>query len=298
MATEEINKPFIGGKYMAVKIITDSACDITKAMESKYNVEIIPLQVDIDGTLFKDREEIEPLTVYEKMRAGAAPKTSLVVSDRLSDALINHAKAGDEVIYISFSSALSGSYNLAKLTTEDVCAEYPDFKIEIIDSKCASFGQGMVVLLAMQALEKGMGFDELTEKIRYWSDNMEHIFTVDDLEYLYRGGRVSKASKVLGGLLGIKPVLHVSDEGKLVPLEKCRGQKKTLARMVDMMGELNPDIGNTTVGIIHADSADVAETVRNMVVEKYGCKDILMSELGAVIGAHAGPGTIAIFFLS
>ena len=283
---------------MAIKIITDSACDITKDMESKYNVEIIPLQVEIDGTLYKDREEIEPLAVYEKMRAGAAPKTSLVVSDRLMDSFVNHAKAGDEIIYISFSSALSGSYNLVKLTADDVCLEYPDFKIEVIDSKCASFGQGMVVFFAMQALENGMDYDELCEKIRLWCDNMEHIFTVDDLEYLYRGGRVSKTSKVLGGLLGIKPVLHVSDEGKLVPLEKCRGIKKTLARMVDMMGEINPDVGNETVGIIHADSAEVAEEVRKMVVEKYGCKDILMSELGAVIGAHAGPGTIAIFFLS
>lgn len=283
---------------MAIKIITDSACDITKEMESKCGVEIIPLQVDIDGTLYNDREEIDPLSVYEKMRAGAAPKTSLVVSDRLLDSFTKHAKEGDEVIYISFSSALSGSYNLAKLTAEDVKSEYPDFKIEVIDSKCASFGQGMVVLFAMRALEENTDFDGLVEKIRCWSDNMEHIFTVDDLEYLYRGGRVSKTSKILGGLLGIKPVLHVSDEGKLVPLEKCRGQKKTLARMVEMMGELNPNVGNETVGIIHADSADVADEIRKMVVEKYGCEDILMSELGAVIGAHAGPGTIAIFFLS
>ena len=283
---------------MAIKIITDSACDITKEMEQKCGVEIIPLQVDLDGGLLKDREDITPYEVYEKMRSGAAPKTSLVLSDRLLDSFTNHAKDDDEVIYLSFSGALSGSYNLAKLTAEDVCAEYPGFKIEVIDTKCASFGQGMVVLLACDALEKGMAFDDIVVKVRDWSDNMEHIFTVDDLEYLYRGGRVSKTSKVLGGLLGIKPILHVSDEGKLVPLEKCRGQKKTLARMVDMMGEINPDIANETVGIIHADSAEVAEEVRQMIADKYGCKDFLMSELGAVIGAHAGPGTIAIFFLS
>lgn len=283
---------------MAIKIITDSACDITKDMESDINVEIIPLQVDLEGTMYRDREDITPDVVYEKMREGVVPKTSLVLSDRLGDSLKKHAEEGNEVIYISFSSALSGSYNLAKLTADDVCAEYPDFKVEVIDSKCASFGQGMVVLLAAEALKNGMVFDELVAKINDWSDNMEHIFTVDNLEYLYRGGRVSKTSKVLGGLLGIKPILHVSDEGKLVPLEKCRGQKKTLARMVDMMEEINPNIANETVGIIHADSADVAEQVRNMVVEKYGCKNILMSELGAVIGAHAGPGTIAIFFLS
>ena len=283
---------------MAIKIMTDSACDLTKEMEQQCGVEILPLQVDIDGTMYKDREDINPNEVYEKMKSGAVPKTSLVLSDRLLDSLTNHAKNGDEVIYIAFSGALSGSYNLAKLTAEDVCAEYPDFKVEVIDTKCASFGQGMVVLFACDALKNGMSFDEIVTKVRYWSDNMEHIFTVDDLEYLYRGGRVSKTSKVLGGLLGIKPILHVSDEGKLVPLEKCRGQKKTLARMVDMMGELNPNISNEKIGIIHADSADVAEEVCKMVVEKYGCKDILMSELGAVIGAHAGPGTIAIFFLS
>lgn len=283
---------------MAIKILTDSACDITKEMEMQCGVEILPLQVDLDGTLLKDREDITPYEVYEKMRAGAVPKTSLVVSDRLLDSLTTYAKNGDEVIYIAFSSALSGSYNLAKLTAEDVCAEYPDFKIQVIDSMCASFGQGMVVLLACDAVKKGMSFDEIVAKVRDWSDNMEHIFTVDDLEYLYRGGRVSKTSKIFGGLLGIKPVLHVSDDGRLVPLEKCRGQKKTLARMVDMMGELNPNIANETVGIIHADSADVAKEVRDMIVEKYGCKDILESELGAVIGAHAGPGTIAIFFLS
>lgn len=283
---------------MAIKIMTDSACDLTRAMEEQCGVEILPLQVDIDGTLYRDREDITPDVVYEKMREGAVPKTSLVLSDRLLDSLTNHAKDGDEVIYIAFSGALSGSYNLAKLTAEDVCAEYPDFKVQVIDSKCASFGQGMVVWFACEALKNGIGYDELVAKVRDWSDNMEHIFTVDDLEYLYRGGRVSKASKMLGGLLGIKPILHVSDEGKLVPLEKCRGQKKTLARMVDMVGEINPNVANETVGIIHADSPAVAEELRTMVIEKYGCKDILMGELGAVIGAHAGPGTVAIFFLS
>lgn len=283
---------------MAIKIITDSACDVTKAMEEQYGIEIIPLQVNIEGQVYRDREDIIPNVVYEKMKEGAVPKTSLVLSDRLADTFTKYAQAGDEVIYISFSASLSGSHNLAKLTAEDVCTEYPDFKIEIIDTKCASFGQGMVVLFAMQALEKGATYDELVDKIHYWSDNMEHIFTVDDLEYLYRGGRVSRTTKTVGGLLGIKPILHVDDEGKLVSLEKSRGLKKTLSRMVDIMGELNPDIANETVGIIHADSPEVAEEVRNMVVEKYGCKDILMSELGAVVGAHAGPGTIAIFFLS
>ena len=156
----------------------------------------------------------------------------------------------------------------------------------------------MVVLFAADALNNGMGYDELVAKIRYWSDNMEHIFTVDSLEYLYRGGRISRATKTVGGLLGIKPILHVDEEGKLTSLEKSRGQKKTLARMVEMMGELNCDIANETVGIIHADSPDVAAELRHMVEEKYGCKNILMSELGAVIGAHAGPGTVALFFLS
>lgn len=283
---------------MAIKIITDSACDLTRAMEEQCGVEIIPLQVDIEGTLYRDREDITPDKVYDKMREGAVPKTSLVLSDRLSDSLTQHAKEGDEIIYIAFSGALSGSYNLAKLTADDVCAEYPDFKVEVIDSKCASFGQGMVVWFACQALKDGMGYDELVEKVRYWSDNMEHIFTVDDLEYLYRGGRISKAVKMVGGLLGIKPILHVDDEGRLTSLEKFRGQKKTIARMVDMMGELNPNIANETVGIIHADSPAVAEEMRTMIVEKYGCKNILMGELGAVIGAHAGPGTVAIFFLS
>lgn len=283
---------------MAIKIITDSACDLTRAMEEQCGVEIIPLQVDIEGILYRDREDITPDKVYDKMREGAVPKTSLVLSDRLLDSLTQHAKAGDEIIYIAFSGALSGSYNLAKLTAEDVCAEYPDFKIHVIDSKCASFGQGMVVWFACQALKDGLGYDEIVEKVRYWSDNMEHIFTVDDLEYLYRGGRISKAVKMVGGLLGIKPILHVDDEGRLTSLEKSRGQKKTIARMVDMMGELNPNVANETVGIIHADSSAVAEEIRTMIVEKYGCKDILMGELGAVIGAHAGPGTVAIFFLS
>lgn len=283
---------------MAIKIITDSACDVTRAMEEQYGIEIIPLQVNIDGQIYRDREDITPDKVYEKMKGGSVPKTSLVLSDRLVDSFTKHAQAGDQVIYISFTSALSGSHNLAKLTADDVCAEYPDFKIEVIDTKCASFGLGMVVLFAMQALENGATYDELLAKIRDWSDNMEHIFTVDDLEYLYRGGRVSRTTKTVGGLLGIKPILHVDDEGKLVSLEKSRGLKKTLSRMVDIMGELNPDIANETVGIIHADSPDIADAVRKMVVEKYGCKDILMSELGAVVGAHAGPGTVAIFFLS
>lgn len=283
---------------MAIKIITDSACDVTRAMEEQYGIEIIPLQVNIDGQIYRDREDITPDKVYEKMKGGSVPKTSLVMSDRLVDSFTKHAQAGDQVIYISFTSALSGSYNLAKLTADDVCAEYPDFKIEVIDTKCASFGLGMVVLFAMQALKEGATYDELVTKIRDWSDNMEHIVTVESLEYLYRGGRISRTTKTVGGLLGIKPILHVDEEGRLVSLEKSKGHKKTLLRMVEIMGELNPNIANEPIGIIHADSPEFAEEIRQMIVEKYGCKDFLMSELGAVVGAHAGPGTVAIFFLS
>ena len=283
---------------MSVCLITDSAFDLPKEIEKEYGIEVMPMQVTLDGVTYFDRENIDSGTVARRMREGALTKTSLVDAERVGDCLERHAKAKDEVIYISFSSGLSGSYNYVRMCAEETKEKYPDFKITVIDSKCASLGEGLVVYLAAKDLANGAGYGELVKKIRYYCDNMEHIFTIDTFEYLYRGGRVSRTVKVVGGLLGIKPILHVDEEGHLVPIEKTKGRKKAFERMVEIAGELCKNIGGSLVGINHFDDPAAAEELKAMLSEKYGCSNFLVSEIGSAIGAHSGPGTVSIYFIS
>jgi DegV family protein with EDD domain len=183
------------------------------------------------------------------------------------------------------------------MIADQVREQYPDFKLTIIDTKCASLGMGLVVLKAAELADSGIAYDELVEKIRFQAEHMEHIFTVDNLDYLARGGRVSKASAFVGGLLNIKPLLHVED-GKLVPLEKIRGRKKVLQRMVEVMKERGTDFNGQTIGISHGEDEETALFLQEKIKEQLGSDSFYISNIGSAVGAHAGPGTIALFFLN
>lgn len=282
---------------MAIQILTDSSCDLTLEQFSELDIQIAPLTVHLDGQDYEDGVTIQAKTVYDAMRQGKAPKTSQISPQTFKEIFTSHAKENKPLVYIAFSSQLSGTYQTAKMMEQEVKEEYPDAPIHVIDTKCASLGQGLVVLHAAKLAKQGASVDEVVNAVRYQSEHMEHIFTVDDLEYLKRGGRISKAQAFVGTLLKVKPLLHV-DDGKLVPLEKIRGSKKVLSRMLELMEERGLDLTNQTIGISHGDDLERAEQLSKMIQDKFSVSEnqIVIEMVGSVIGAHSGPGTIALFF--
>lgn len=282
---------------MTIKILADSACDLTDVYYSELDIDMVPLTVHLHDQDYQDGIEITPKEVYDAMRDGSDTKTSQVSPQTFKTIFTAYAKANQPVVYIAFSSGLSGTYQTAKMIENEVKDEFPDAPIHIIDTKCASIGYGLVVRRAAELAKQGASMEEIIDIATYHANHMEHIFTVDDLEYLYRGGRVSKAAAFVGTLLKIKPILHVED-GKLIPLEKIRGSKKVLTRMTDIMGERGVDFENQVIGISHGDDLETANQLASMIKEKFAVKDVIIEMVGSVIGAHSGPGTIALFFLN
>lgn len=283
---------------MKINLLADSACDLTSKQIDTFDfLKVLPLTVHIEEKDYRDGIDIEPKEVYDAMREGAAPKTSQVSLQTFKDIFTAYAEKNEPLIYFAFSSALSGTYQTAKMMETEVKESYPDAPIHVIDTKCASIGYGLVVLRACEAIKQGSSVEEVVDIGSYYAEHMEHIFTVDDLEYLYRGGRVSKTAAFVGSLLRIKPLLHV-DDGKLIPIEKIRGSKRVLNRMLDIMEERGTDFKNQTIGISHGDDLETANKLASLIEERFGATDILIEMVGAVIGAHSGPGTIALFFLN
>ncbi|EIT84562.1 hypothetical protein A374_14580 [Fictibacillus macauensis ZFHKF-1] len=281
---------------MTVQIITDSGCDLPKQYVEQLNIHVLPLVVTINNEEKYDGESIEPKALYDEMRNGAAPKTAQAPPTMIKEALETCAKNNTPCIYITLSSGLSGTYQTAVLLAQEVLETYPNAEISIIDSQCASLGFGLAVYHTALFAQNGHSYEEVVEAARYYTSHTEHIFTVDDLEYLLRGGRVSKAAAFMGSLLKIKPVLHMED-GKLFPLEKIRGKKKVYARMIELMKERGQVLDQQLIGISHADDLEAAQTLKEMIMKETGCQDVMISMIGCAIGAHAGPGTIAMFFL-
>lgn len=281
---------------MTVKILTDSGCDLPKSLQKELNIEVLPLIVYLDGKEYHDGE-IEPHHFFDSMRAGAKTRTAQIEAHVFEDIFTKYAENKDEVLYIAFSSGLSGTYQTAELVKREVLEKYPEFKLNIIDSKAASIGFGLIVYYAAQLAREGKSMDQIIEATNFNINHMEHIFTVDDLEYLYRGGRVSRGAAVVGSMLNIKPILDVED-GKLVPIQKIRSRKKAIKRMIDIMDERGTNLHDQVIGINHGDDLSAAEEVRDMIANKYGTKDFILNYVGCAIGAHSGPGTLSVFFLN
>ncbi|MGZ9583251.1 DegV family protein [Paenibacillus marinisediminis] len=283
---------------MKVRIITDSAIDLPMSEIQELGLTVLPLMVSINGEEYEDGVTLQAKTMFDGMRNGNIYKTSQVPIEKYQHTFQSSAEQGEEVIYIAFSSELSGTYGSSLMVLDIVREDYPSFACDIINSKCASIGYGLVVRQAALWAKAGMKREELVRKITELALYMEHVFTVDDLEYLYRGGRVSKTSAVIGGLLNIKPVLDVED-GKLIPIEKVRGRKKSIQRLAELFGER----GNTAdteqlIGISHGDDLEAVEALKSLLIEKYGMKHFIVSSIGCAIGAHSGPGTLALFFIN
>lgn len=282
---------------MSIKLFADSASDLPLAYFQEHNIKLIPLQVHLDQENFLDLETIVPKKIYQEIRSGKMPKTSQASPQFLEEIFTDLAKSGESGLYIAFSSELSGTYQTAVMVHEQVKENHPDLDLTIIDSKCASLGYGLCVQSAVEKIQRGLPKEQIVEEIKFLCEHMEHLFTVEDLDFLARGGRLSKASAFLGGLLNIKPLLHV-ENGKLVPIEKIRGKKKLLKRILDLMEERGVDLSNQTIGISHGDDEETALEIKRMIEERFGTKKFYINIIGAVIASHAGPGTLAIFFLN
>lgn len=286
---------------MSIKIITDSACSLPKSIVEDLNITVVPLTLHLGEESFRDDGvQIEPETMMNEMKEGKVYKTSQIspaVFEEVFEKYIDHF---DTVIYIAFSSEISGTYQAGMIAKNQLLEKYEEvkaFDLEVIDSKCVALGSGLVVKWAAEMAKKGKGKEQIMEGVEYLAQNMEHIFTVDDLNYLYRGGRVSYTSAFVGGLLNIKPILNV-EKGKLIPFEKVRTRKKALKRIVEIVKERGVNLDAQLIGINHGNDLAGAELLRDMLMEEVEAKDFLIVTLPAVIAAHTGPGTLSVFFLS
>ncbi len=283
---------------MALKIITDSATDMPKHIVEEYGLHVIPTPVVIEEKDYFDGKTVFPEEFYDILRSGKDVKTYHINQQMFYDNFKPYAEAGDEVIYVCFSTGIAGTFNAANLAKRELLEEFPDFQITIVDSKCASLGFGVIVLYALQMQKNGASKEKIVEALEWHRDHMEHIITVETLEYLQKGGRLSKASAIAGGILDIKPIIEVNDDGALVAIEKTRGRARSLKRLIEIVGERGADLAVQTLGIVHGDCYDTLCEVRKTLEEKYGCTKFEENYVGCAIGAHTGPGIIGITFLN
>ena len=280
-------------------ITTDNNSDLPEKYLTEHGVGCMYLSYAMDGKNYTHGNFLPEHEFYEAMRNGSMPTTAQVNPENARVLLEPYLKEGKDILHIAFSSGLSGTYNSCRIAAEELMEEYPDRKIIIIDSLAASLGQGLLVYLAQEKKEQG----EDIETVARWAEenklHIVHLFTVNDLNHLYRGGRVSRTTAVVGSMLNIKPVLHVDNDGKLTAIGKVRGRKKSLQELVKLMDVKLGSYHDTchTIFISHGDCEDEANYVAEKVKEKYQINTIIMNQVGATIGAHSGPGTMALFFL-
>lgn len=279
-------------------ITTDTGGDLPLEMLREHGVGLMSLHYTVDGQTYDAYHPMPDRDFYERMRGGAMPTTAQVNPDEARQVLEQALATHDEVLHIAFSSGLSGSCQSARIAAQELEEQNPGKRIVVVDSLAASLGQGLLVHYALRLREQGRSLDETA---RWCEDNklhIAHLFTVDDLFHLHRGGRVSRTAAVVGSVLGIKPVLHVDDAGHLVAVGKVRGRRRALDELVRRMGEQTGGAVPDTVFISHGDCAEDADYVARRVQQTFGTAPSRVEVIGPAIGAHAGPGTVALFFLA
>ena len=278
-------------------ILTDSSADLSADMVQKLNVEVLPLGFVLDNQSYRnypDNRDMDPHVFYE--RAGNVATTNAVNVAQYVEALEPLLQSGKDVLVLAFSSGLSTTYNSSRLAVEELSGRYPERKLYTVDTLCASLGQGLLVWYAARERDRGRSIEEVRDWIEEHRLNICHQFTVDDLHFLKRGGRISAATAVVGTMLQIKPVLHVDNEGHLINIGKARGRQASLKALVDKMEQTALDSGSLTVFISHGDCLEDARTVADMVKNRFGVEEVYINYVGPVIGAHSGPGTVALFY--
>lgn len=281
-------------------IVSDATLDLPMHVINEYDIRVIPMELDIDGvsyTHYPDEREITIEDFYQKLKAGAVAHTSQITPAAFHDYFTNLLEQGLDILYIAFTSGLSGTYNTARLVISELEEKYPDRKIYCIDSLCASIGEGLLVLNAAMQKQKGLGIEELRDWTEQNKLSSRHWFTVKDLFYLKRGGRVTSIEAVVGSALRIRPVLSTDDAGKLVVTSKIRGSKAELDLMVNKLISEGMDIANQTIIIGHGDNLEQAKELEEIVRSKNLVNDIIISKIGPIIGTHTGPGMLAMVFM-
>ena len=279
------------------EIITDSGCDLPAEMAARLQLKIVPLSLLFRGQTVADSVSGDIKSFYDAMRGGESASTSAINPEGWAAAVEPVLAAGRDALVIAFSSGLSTTYQSAVIAGQDLQEKYPQRKVLVVDSLCASLGQGLLCWHAAQKRDQGMSLEELANWLQTHKLNLCHWFTVDDLKYLKRGGRISAAKALMGTMLNIKPVLHVDDEGHLVNVSTVRGRKASIRAMVEQMAQSALPGENDFISICHGDCYDDACALAEMVKEQLGVKEVFIGYTGAVIGSHSGPGTLALFFL-
>ena len=281
-------------------IMTDSSCDLPAGLAAELELEALPLSVLIDGKSYVnylDERDITFADCYAALRAGKNATTSAVNVEAFVQAMEPHLQAGEDILYLGFSSALSGTYNAGAVAAQQLAEKYPERKLYAVDTLSASMGQGLLVYLTVQQKRAGATIEQARDYAEAQKLHLCHWFTVDDLNHLHRGGRVSATSAVLGTVLNIKPVLHMDNEGRLIFMEKVRGRRNSIKRMLEKMRETAIEPEKQIVFMSHGDCLEDAEYLAGRIREEWGVKDVVINYVGPVIGAHSGPGTLALFFL-
>ena len=282
-------------------IMTDSCCDLSQQEVEELDLTVLPLSFTIEGkTLLNtpDHADMSPEEFFQKIADGADCTTAAANVGQFTDAMEKALADGRDILCICFSSALSTTYQSACIAANDLREKHPEAKIIVIDSLSASRGQGMLVYRAVrERREKNLDIDALAKYVESIIQSQDHWFIVDDLNHLKRGGRVSAAAAFLGTMLSIKPVLHVDEEGRLIPMEKAKGRAKSIRALLEHMKATAIEPEKQVIFISHGDAPEEAEGLAQMVRDTFGCKEVRVGNIGPVIGAHSGPGTIALFFV-
>lgn len=281
-------------------IVTDATSDIPNEMANELNVKVVPMSFSLgekNYNHYPDYRELDIKTFYDKQRAGQTSLTTQINVAVYLDFFEEIIKSDKDVLYISFSSALSSTYQSSVLAAKELNEKYPDFKIITIDSKAATLGETLLVKVAAQKKSEGMNIEDLSKWVDENHLKVCHYFTVDDLNHLKRGGRMTAMTAFIGTALDIKPILHVNDEGKLIPLDKVRGRKKALKVLFNYLAELSENLEEQTVFIGHGDCIEDARYLESLIKEAYKVKEVIIHPIGPIIGSHTGPGAITLFFL-
>ena len=278
-----------------MRLIVDSACDLSLSYLEDHNIIVVPLSVIVEDKEYVDMFEIKNDQIYALIKEGKHPRTSQVPLEKFDTEFRKLAAEGESALYIALSSDLSGTYQAAVLASSQVKEDYPDFDLRIIDSRQASLGIGLLVREAIQMMTDGFGSKEIYERLTFMTKHVISIFTVEDLNYLAEGGRLSKSSAFLGGLLNIHPLLEVV-AGKLEPKEKFRGRKRVLNRMYERLGEAS-HLNEQTVLIVHTNDTETVAEMKKHIQATFGPKEIIDYPIGAVVAAHTGMGTLGLFFM-
>ena len=278
-------------------LMTDDCCDLPPEYYIEHDIPVLNVTYIFYGKAYRGTE-MSYREFYDRLRQGEMPTTAQVTVNQASAMMEKFLQRGKDILYFAFSSGLSGTYESGMVADRDLSEKYPERKIRVIDSLCASLGQGLMLHKLVKMRDAGKSMDELADWAEANKLHLAHIVTVEDLMHLHRGGRISKASAVMGGMLGIKPMIHMNNEGKLITIGKVRGRKASLEAIVDIMAKAVGNTPNDEFFVCHSDCYEEAEYVAKLASKRFGINDYRIHYIGPVIGSHTGPGTIALFMMA